>query len=176
MGGGGGKGGTTTSSVKIPKEVLARYNDVNARGKALVDSRPFQQYGGPFVAGINQQQQAGIENINNAANAGQGYFNEAGGLMRAGSGSATPGQLDIDRYLSPYTENVVEATRRTQEQQNRQQAQQLAGNAVSQGAFGGDRAGIAQANLSGQQSLANQQTLAGLRQQGFTQALGTAQQ
>ena len=173
--GGGGKGGTSTSTVKIPPEVLKRYNAVNKRAEALA-SRPFQEYNGQFVAGINAQQQAGIEGINNAANAGQGYFNEAGGLMRAGSGNAMPGQLDINRYLSPYTENVVEATQRTQENQNRQQAQQLAGNAISQGAFGGDRAGISQANLAGQQSLANQQTLAGLRQQGYTQALGAAQQ
>ena len=175
MGGGGGKGGTSTSTVKIPKEVLARYNSVNKRAEDLA-SRPFQKYTGDFVAGINPQQEAGIAGINAAANAGRGYFDEAGGLIRAGSLSATPGELDINKYLSPYTENVVEATRRGQEQQNRQQSEQLAGNAISRGAFGGDRAGIAQANLSGQQSLANQQTLAQLRQQGYTQALGAAQQ
>jgi len=173
--GGGGKSGTSTSTVKIPKEVLARYNAVNTRAEAAA-SQPFQQYGGQFVAGINPTQRAGIDATGRAAGVGQGYFDQAGSLMRGGAGAVRPGELNIDKYLSPYTENVVNATQRTQQQQNQQQAQQLAGNAISQGAFGGDRAGIAQANLAGQQSLANQQTLAGLRQQGYTQALGAAQQ
>lgn len=172
---GGGKGGSQTSTITIPPDVLKRYNQVNRRAEEAA-SKPFQQYGGQFVAGINANQQAGIDATNRAAGMGQDYYNQARGLLQAGAGSATPGELNIDKYLNPYTKNVVEATQRTQQQQNQQQAQQMAGNAISQGAFGGDRAGISQANLAGQQSLANQQVLAGLQQQGYSQALGAAQQ
>ena len=172
---GGGKGGSQTSTITIPPEVLKRYREVNKRAERAADV-PFQKYGGQFVAGINANQQAGIDATNRAAGMGQDYYNQARGLLQAGAGSATPGELNIDKYLNPYTKNVVEATQRTQQQQNQQQAQQLAGNAISQGAFGGDRAGISQANLAGQQSLANQQVLAGLQQQGYSQALGAAQQ
>ena len=50
------------------------------------------------------------------------------------------------------------------------------GNAIRSGAFGGDRAGIAAANLNQQQNLANAQIFSGILNQGFGQALNTAQQ
>jgi len=72
----GGKTGTTTSSVAIPPEVLARYNAVNTQAQATAGT-PFQQYStdpNAFVAPLNEQQQAGINNINQQANAAQpGY-------------------------------------------------------------------------------------------------------
>ena len=56
------------------------------------------------------------------------------------------------------------------------QQQQLMSGAIQGGAspFGGDRAGVAAAALAGQQDLANNQTIAGLENQGYTQALGEA--
>jgi hypothetical protein len=50
------------------------------------------------------------------------------------------------------------------------------GNAIRSGAFGGDRGGIAAANLNQQQNLANSKIFSDLLNQGFGQALGTAQQ
>ena len=61
--GGGGKGGTSTSSVSIPPEVLARYNSVNARAEETA-KQPIQQYGGEFVAPINEQHQTGMQGVN----------------------------------------------------------------------------------------------------------------
>jgi len=55
---------------------------------------------------------------------------------------------------------------------NAQQQQSLLGNAIQKGAFGGDRAGIAQAELVRQQNLATGQTLANVLQGGYGQALG----
>jgi hypothetical protein len=61
--------------------------------------------------------------------------------------------------------------------QEQEQAQSGAlGTAISSGAFGGDRAGIAAANLAQQQGMATGATLAGLNAQNYQQALQTAQQ
>lgn len=77
--GGGGKTAQTSSQVTIPPEVLARYNSVNATAEKAAQE-PFQQYSqdpNAFVAPINQQQQAGIQSVNNAASAWQPYFQAA---------------------------------------------------------------------------------------------------
>jgi len=53
---------------------------------------------------------------------------------------------------------------------NQQQQQSLLGNAVSQGAFGGDRTNIGMANLMNQQNLAMGQTIGGMENQGYQAA------
>lgn len=173
----GGKTATTTQSVQIPPEVLARYNAVNARAEQVAQ-QPFQQYGGQFVAPLTGTQQAGIGATYQAAGAAQPYYQAAAGLTAAGAGSVTPGELETQRYMNPFTQNVVEATRRGLEQQQgmqraEQQAQAIRGAGA---AFGGDRSGIQRAVLQGQQGLATAQALSPLYQQNFMQALQTAQQ
>ena len=78
----GGKSSTTTQSVSIPPEVLARYNAVNARAESVAQ-QPFQRYGGQFVAGLTDQQQAGMANTNAAANQAQAYYSAATGTQNA---------------------------------------------------------------------------------------------
>jgi hypothetical protein len=82
----------------------------------------------------------------------------------------------IDKYMSPYLKNVVGAQQALQAEESAAQRSALKGQAISAGAFGGDRSGIAQANLARQQSLANQATLSNLLQGGYGQALGAFQQ
>lgn len=86
------------------------------------------------------------------------------------------GQAQINKYMSPYMRNVVEAQQALQQQESAAQRSALNSQAIGAGAFGGDRAGIAQANLARQQSLANQATLGNLLQQGYGQAAGMFQQ
>jgi hypothetical protein len=174
----GGKTSTTTQQVKIPPEVLARYNAVNTRAEGVAQN-PFQIYGtdpSAFVAQLNQQQGAGIERINQASGAYQPYFDTAAGAASAGMASAQPQNLDIERFLNPYQQQVIDATMRQMGQANEQAQSGALGTAVSSGAFGGDRAGIAAANLANQQGLAMGSTLAGLNAQNYQQALGAAQQ
>jgi len=187
----GGKTGTTTqqSSVSIPPEVLARYNAVNARAERTAE-QPFTPYTGEFVAPLTGTQQAGISNINQAQGMATPYYNAAGQAMntgyQAGSGlalgSAMPvnpealtGQ-NINQYMSPYLGSVVDTTMANLRQQQGQEQSQILGDQIKSGAFGGDRGRIAQANLARQQELATGQTVAGLMNQGYGQALTTAQQ
>ena len=171
---GGGKGGTTTQTVKIPPEVLARYNAVNARAEEVA-AQPFQQYTGQFVAPLTEQQRQGMQGISAAAGAAQPYYQAAAGLTAAGARGVGPlTQAQIRQYESPYIESVVDPTRRALEQQQAQERSMLASQAIRAGAFGGDRAGLERANLARQQALGMAQAISPLYQQGYGQALQTA--
>ncbi|UOF80297.1 internal virion protein D [Caudoviricetes sp.] len=174
----GGKTSTTTQQVQIPPEVLARYNAVNTRAEGVA-AKPFQSYStdpADFVAQLNQQQQTGIQNVNAAAGAYQPYMADATGATKAGMASVDPGQLDVAQYMNPFQQQVIDTTMDRMRQEQEQQQSGALGTAISSGAFGGDRAGIAAANLAQQQGMATGSTLAGLNAQNFSQALQTAQQ
>ncbi len=200
---GSGKSGQSTQSQSgtVSGSPVAMGMADQAWGKASSAANlPFQTYGGEFVAPINQQQTTGIQGINQGAgtyapyasaalDSLQPYFGGATQALSAGagagyqgiqqglSGTAANANLDpnsIQRWMSPYIQNVVGATERQQQQQNQIQQSQLEGSAIQSGAFGGDRSGVAAANLAYQQNLANQPVIANLYNQGFSQALGEA--
>jgi len=300
----GGKTSKSTQQITIPPEVLARYRAINARADT-VTNRPYQYYGGEFVAPLNATQQSGIANTNAAANMAQPYFGAATNQLMNAQGAATPyyqtatnqlnqgvntgqqlagqsyntlnnaqnvgnqfagqssdtinaaqsqgagiqqnalnnlgaayssaqpynqaagglyqqglgqgsnitgqalsgtqqaligaqpyqgmatdymnsgaqavnpydlGADQINKYMSPYLNTVLQGTAGILNQQNQQQQAGQMGNAIRSGAFGGDRSGIAAANLNQQQNLANAQIYSGILNQGYGQALGTAQQ
>ncbi len=174
----GKKTSTSTSQVSIPPEVLERYNAVNKRAEEVA-ANPFQKYGTTaeaFVAPINEQQRTGIANVNAAAGSAQPYIDAATVATTAGMGSAQPGELEIAKYMNPYQQQVIDATMRQLAQSNEQAQSGALGTAISSGAFGGDRAGIAAANLANQQGMAMGSTLAGLNAQNYGQAVQTAQQ
>lgn len=206
----GGKGGQTGTSnqatqTTIPPEVLARYNQVYARGEQAAN-QPFQSYTGQFVAPVTDTQRAGVEQIgaaggvyqpflgqavgtltpnlqgaassfNNASGAASPYNMGAAGLIGGSVGASSPlTDQQIGQYMNPYTQNVVNATTGWLNQQNQQQQNALSSDAIMSGAFGGDRSGIAKGVLSGQQNLANASTIAGLYNQNYAQGLAAAQQ
>lgn len=178
---GSGKTSTSTSQVQVPADVLARYNSVNQTAQQVAQT-PFQQYStnpDAFVAPINQEQTAGINATNAAANEAQPYIGAATGYTLAGGQAVNPTQLtgnDINQYLSPYLGDVAESTEQLLNQSNQQQQGGQLGDAITSGAFGGDRAGIAAANLEQQQNLGNASILSGILNTGYNTALSTAQQ
>jgi hypothetical protein len=174
----GGKSSTTTQQVQIPPEVMARYRSVNERAET-VGGTPFQQYGtsaSDFVAPINPTQQAGIQGIGNVQNAALPFYGAGAQMTMGGAQGVGPvsGQ-DINRYMSPYLGNVVGTTLENLSQEQGIQRQQQIGDSIKAGAFGGDRAGLAAANLARQQGMAYGSTAANLLNQGYGQALGAAQ-
>jgi hypothetical protein len=192
----GGKTATSTQQVAIPPQVLAQYQSVNDRATQTANT-PFQQYGSEFVAPVNQQQQAGIQGVNTGANMAQPYYqgatntlsgaqagttgiNQAAtGLAASSAGAVDPSDLNsdaINKYMSPYLNTVLGSTAGLLNQNNQQQQAGQLGTAISSGAFGGDRTGIAAANLEQQQNLSNASIYSGIANQGYQSALGTAQQ
>jgi hypothetical protein len=137
---------------------------------------PFQTYStdpSAFVAQLNPTQTGAISNISGLAGGTTPAFNAAYGLTSAG---ATPTYQTVGNYMNPYMGSVVAPTMQYLQQQQGQDLAKQQAQAIQAGAFGGDRAGIARATLQGQQQLAQGQTLGGLLQQGYGQALGAAQQ
>lgn len=135
--------------------------------------------------------------FNQAGSSAQPYMSQSGNYVTAGLGAASPlmsqaqqylqggtqavnaeefGAGQVQKYMSPYMSQVINAQTKLAEQQNAIQRSALNSQAIGSGAFGGDRAGIAQANLAGQQSLSQQATMGNLLQQGYGQALGAFQQ
>lgn len=169
-----GKSSTSTSSVAIPPEVLARYNAVNARAETAA-ANPFQNYTGQFVAGLTNEQQAGVNQASTSAQTAQPYYQAAAGLTANAAkdvGALTPGQ--INQYQNPYTQAVVDPTVKALQQQQGQQLAQQQSEAIKSGAGFGERANISRAQLQGQQGLATSQAIAPLYQQGYQQATQTA--
>ncbi len=120
--------------------------------------------------------QAATQGIGAALASGQPYQGLATNAAMAGSRSVGPQGLDIGAYMSPYTQQVANTTLQALQQQQQQEMAGQTANAIRSGAFGGDRAGLAAANLARQQSLATAQAMAPIYQQGYAQALAAAQQ
>ena len=126
----------------------------------------------PFVRG-------GIGTLNMArrrANAAGdvGLASAAGGIRRLRGTTAEYDPTKISTYMNPYEKQVIDAAMEDIARQGEKRRQGLRAQAVSQGAFGGSRAALAERDLDrdiGQQ----QARLAGdLRMQGFNQAQANA--
>ena len=186
MGSSGGGGSTTsTSTYSPPPAVAAAYAAMTPQATALA-AQPYPDYTpgaasaargyNPYLVSPQTPNQiAAGQNIADLAGYYQPYANTATDLQLQG---AMPihtqqfGQRAINQYMSPYLQNVMGSTVANINETNAQQQQQLQSNAISRGAFGGDRAGIAQAELARQQNLANNATLANIANTGYNTALG----
>jgi hypothetical protein len=160
----------TTTSAPNP-EAMAAYSGIMGKAGQVADT-PFTPYNAPLVAPVNEQQYQGIAGINNNANYAQPYIDAGAGLALAGASPITQDQ--INQYASPYMKAVVDATQAQFNNQNAQQQQQVKGNAIAQGAMGGNREAIAEAETANQENLAQAPVIAGLENQGYTQGVNTA--
>lgn len=79
-------------------------------------------------------------------------------------------------YMSPYQTEVLDATQALLNEQRAAGRAQLAANAITAGAFGGGREGVARAEYERQRDISDAALLAGLRQQGLQQAQTLQQQ
>lgn len=108
----------------------------------------------------------------------------AKGIMGAGMGTAMgmgfdPGTLatsNIQQYQNPYTQQVIDTSMQDLERQRQMQMNQLGAQATAAGAFGGSRQGVAESLTNEAFARQGGQLAAGLRQAGFQNAQGMAQQ
>ena len=171
---GGGKGSNkTTSSFELPPEFIKAYNESLGLARQAIQ-QPYQQYQGQLVAGLTPGQQQGIANIQASQGMALPFIQEGAGLTREAARGITP-EL-YQRFYSPYVRDVAEATQANLLESAAQQRSGLKGGAIQAGAFGGDRAGIAQAEMARQQQLANAQAMSNIYNQGYGQAMGLAGQ
>lgn len=175
-GGKGGSGGTTTTTSGPPQWLQNAYQGLLGQAQGVA-STPYQPYTGQLVAPFTQDQVTAGNTIASTQGMTAPYTNSAQTDINAGTQAIYPqlqqyNQTNLSGYENPYTNDVINSTMALANQQDATQQSSLAGNAIQSGAspFGGDRAGVAAAALAGQQDLANNQTIAGLNNQNFTQA------
>jgi len=162
---------TTTAS----PQAIGWYQDAMAKAQQAA-ATPWQNYStdpAAFVAQLNSQQQAAQQGIAGQA-AATAPFAQMGAGMQAAAGLGNAAQM-AGSYMSPFMQQVVSPVQQALQQQQGQQLAQQQADAISGGAFGGERAGLQRATLQGQQELAMGQALSPLYQTGYGQALGAAQ-
>jgi hypothetical protein len=176
-GDGGGQQSSTTSD--LPDWAKPYAQDVLGKSAALAQA-PYQAYGGERIAQFTPLQQRafqGATSMQPSAATGQG-INIAGQVAGQSLGTSydpyATGQFGAQaaQYMDPYMQNVVgiqqrEAARASEIQRNQNQAQ-----AVGQGAFGGSRQAIVEAER--QRNLGTQ--MGDIQARGLQDAYGRGQQ
>lgn len=176
---GKGSGGTNTVTSSAPPQWLQDNLQSLYSQAQNITSQPLSQYQGATVAGFTPAQQSAFNTVNQSQGIAQPYYNQAQNLVNQSTQPLWNGVQQfspsaVNQYSNPYQQDVINTTQQQLNQNDQIQQQQLLGGAIQSGAspFGGDRAGVAAAQLANQQDLANNQTIAGLENQGYTQALG----
>lgn len=178
MSGGGSQTSTVTQQNTLDpfiKEALMG----NIQAARQVSQIPYQAYTGPRVAAFRPQEMQAFRMAENAATSGVGRakLQAATDAARRVAGY-TPAQFqeDVAGYMSPYQQNVIDATMARLAQNRAERDAATRAQMASAGAFGNERRGVYEAQLAGEQDLNTAQTLANLYQQGYSQAAGLAQQ
>ena len=160
-GGGGGQPDTTTQFVREAPGIEERKIELMDIARSAAEKPLYANVPDVRVAGLGALEQQGVQQ---AGTTGVGQ-----GTTSAGIGSVLQAQQgpNISQFYNPYQSYVIdEINRQAQQQQN-----QIAGQAVQAGAFGGGREGVQRAELQ----RATQQNIGQAQQQGFGQALQAAQ-
>lgn len=134
------------------------------------------------VAGITTTGQQQIQQLANQSGAAQPAFGTAQNATQGELGfqpqQVTPGFLsgtNLQPYLNPYTQSVIDTTMPLIEQQRQAGLNQAADLAAKTGAFGGSRQGVAEGVTNAQSGLYAGQLGAQLNQANFAQAQQAAQ-
>jgi hypothetical protein len=182
--------GISTVNAAAGPQTQAYYNmGTQAMGTGLGTVASGLSYLPSEISGIEGAQSgiAGAQSIIAGAQSmlptAEGYVSSAAPYYGAGASAVGESEVNpitsggISAYMNPYTQDVVNSTEAAFNNQNAIQANQLTGSAILGGnAFGGDRAGVAQAALAGQQQTAEAPVIAGLESSGYTSAVQEAEQ
>lgn len=188
LGGGGGGGssgqtatGTQTQVTDLPGWAQPYAQTALERGAALSET-PYQAYGGQRIAGFSPmqlaaQQQAANMQTNAATGQGIGLAGQAGQAAMNQNYQAGNfyggrfGDRQAAQYMSPFIEQSLQPQLREAQRASDIQATQNASRATQQGAFGGSRSAIVEAER--QRNLAMQQ--GDIRARGLQDAYTQAQ-
>jgi hypothetical protein len=149
------------TQTSIPEYAKPYVEKMLGKTEALSNA-PYQAYGGERIAGFTPMQQQAQQNMANLQPAQQlGTATQLagiGGLGSLGAGqqyaqqATTPGSMQA--YMSPYVQNALAPQMREAARQSAMMGQQNQAQAVQQGAFGGSRSAIVEAER--QRNLQNQ--------------------
>jgi hypothetical protein len=173
---GGNSTTTNTTQSSIQQQQLPPWvNEAAEQNYAFaqnVANRPLQQYQGQMVADVGPQMQQAWNLAANSGNAGGPQYQEAEAGLLSSLGKAAPqiATTNLQNYMNPYTQNVINTTLPLMQQQAAQQQANLGANATQASAFGGSRQGVAQGVAGAQSALNMGQMAAQLNQANYQQA------
>jgi hypothetical protein len=143
----------------------------------------------PQVAGVNPLIQAAQQQAATQAGYGPLTYNAKGEITGMGQGTGIAAYqpflqqaqqlLDpnaYQQYMSPYQQEVLDATTNLLAEQRAQGRSQLSGDAIQAGAFGGGREGVARAEYERGRDISDAALIAQLRQSGLQSAQNLQQQ
>ena len=153
----GGGGSSTPAKQEVTQTSIPDYAKPYVErmlGKAeATTNAPYQAYGGERIAGFTPLQNQAFQGVANMQ--GSQYVGQGAGLAgTAGLGALMAGQnyatqatnpYAMQAYMSPYVENALAPQMREAARQSAIQGQQNQAQAVQQGAFGGARSAIVEA-------------------------------
>jgi hypothetical protein len=174
----------TTANAKQPGETDAQFAQRQAQAQQFGITKAGMADLAPQVAAQDALQTAAYaQAVDPTKGLGsfQPFLTKAGAAADAstaltGTGAGT-GAGSIQSYMSPYQQQVIDTTMQDFDQQAQIRQNQLAAQTLNvPGAFGGGREGVQRAQYQAQSDQNRAQTLAGLRQTGFSNAAARRQQ
>jgi hypothetical protein len=157
----------------IPAELRPFITDILEESQAVKDRRMEEGYvpfEGPRIAEFTPDQQEAFTGVRSLVGTGQQYFDPATRLTAASALAPTRTE-EVQQYMSPYIQNVVDIQTREAQRQADVAEQQLASQAVDSGGYGSSREAILQAEQ--QRNL--QQQLGDIQAKGTAAAYEDAQ-
>ena len=164
---------TTSQQNTIPTELRPFITDILEESQAVKDRRMEEGYvpfEGPRIAEFTPDQQEAFTGVRSLVGTGQQYFDPATRLTAASALAPTRTE-EVQEYMSPYIQNVVDIQTREAQRLADVDEQVLASQAVASGGYGGSREAILQAEQ--QRNL--QQQLGDIQQRGTAAAYEDAQ-
>jgi hypothetical protein len=169
----GGTTSTTNTSQQQKVELPAWVDQASQENYQMakdVSGRPLQQYEGDRVAGPSDMTTQGYGMLTAGAGAENPMYSDAANLFKSSAGD-----LDISKYLNPYTNEVEQRAIGNANTSLTQQLNDIAGKASQNNVFGGTRMGVQQgvAQAEGVKNIGD--LSATIRQTGFDSAAALAQ-
>jgi hypothetical protein len=164
---------TQVQQATIPAELRPFITDILEESQAVKDRRMEEGYvpfEGPRIAEFTPDQQEAFTGVRSLVGTGQQYFDPAARLTAASALAPTRTE-EVQQYMSPYIQNVVDIQTREAQRLADIDKQVLASQAVASGGYGGSREAILQAEQ--QRNL--QQQLGDIQAKGTAAAYEDAQ-
>lgn len=164
---------TTTTENKMP-EFQQKFltGTVIPEAQKILET-PFTPYEGTRVEGLTGLQRQALSGYG-GLDMGAPAFQQAADVYSTIAGEGLSPER-IQSFMSPYTQEVIDASMRDLARQRDISLNELGAAASAAGAFGGSRQGIAEAETQRAFAETAAETAARLREAGFSQAAGLAQ-
>ncbi len=139
----------TSMTQEIPEELKPYITDILAKSQAIQEKRTdegYRPYTGPQLADFTPEQRQAFEQASGLQGLTGTYQDRASELTDSSAMAPTGEQLQ--QYMNPYMQNVVDIQQREAQRQADVAGQQLASQSVATGGFGGSRQAILEAEAS----------------------------